>query len=109
MLKRVREVLLTDYIGAIVIAILIADACRTVLFMIVYPAEVLLLAHPRTSAWFGPGTPPAFDWNIYADYILRLVTFAVIVAFMAWWLFGSKAGQPSQEQTPEEASEEETP
>jgi len=102
MLKRVRDILLTDYIGAIVIAILIADACRNLVYMIVYTVEVPLLANPRTSPWFGPGTPPQFDWNIYADYIVRLVTYVVAIALMAWWLFARKEPQPPQEEAPEE-------
>jgi len=92
MLARLKRILLTQYIGAIVTACMAAQGLLAIIAMIVWPltwalsirgqAPVDILGHPQ---------PTAFPWDQeIVDFVNAALNFAVAFALVRW-LYGGTA------------------
>jgi len=104
MLGRIREILLTQYIGAIIVGFLAVDAISTVISIAVSPATFYLLRQQPRSL-FG-AQEPAYDWSGLIVSIVRTALYLVPICLVVRWLYWQKAGSAPVEVDSNEAPPE---
>ena len=100
-MNRVREILLTEYIGAILIALLISDAVVRVITLLggrLYYVFVLARYLPESRH------EPPFSYSILTA-ITEIALYLGSAYLLARWLYGSKRGVgPEGAQAPEDSA-----
>jgi len=98
-MKRVREILLTQYIGAIVVGMLIAQAVMTAISIVIQP---IIWYSTRASGSALGGSAPGFDFSRSLSPGLTTVLYVAVSYVLLSWLYGSG---PDSADTPENQPE----
>ena len=90
-MRRIREILLTQYIGAIAIAIVFAQVVSAFIALLIEPLQWILrvrLVHNQTtgSARYPPDAPP-YPWDEFLLQFANVLLYFIIFYAMARWLY----------------------
>lgn len=92
MVQRVREILLTQYIGAIVIALVAAHCVQTLVLLMVSIIWQLVCMWRTPSGVFGESQSAGFNWLAAIHGLVEfLLNAAVVWALMRWLYFRHEA------------------
>ena len=99
MLERIRKVLLTDYIGAIVIAFLGADAFTSAIRLVLVPVSFWSGKHSQYRSVLGYpiGEAVSFPWDNLIQPAVTLGLYLGIVYLLVRWLYLPKPLPPEAE------------
>jgi len=100
-MKRIREILLNEYIGAIAIGFLLAQAAGVAITLIMRPIGFYLDRESRRSIF---GTQ-SFPWGTMVGPAINLVLYAAIAFGLLYWLYLKQAPQNLPSKEAEERSE----
>jgi hypothetical protein len=102
MLQKLRQILLTQYIGAIVIAIVAAHCVQTFTILVISILWHWVIVWRTPAGVLGESQSPAFDWfatvHGFVDFLLNGV---VACWLMRWLYFGHDANAVPEGLTPE--------
>lgn len=108
-MKRIREILLNEYIGAITIGLVLAQAAGIAISIVMRPISFYLERSNRPRSIFG-ATDTTFPWGSLVAPTINLVL-SLLVAFVLFdWLYlkqahrGTPAAPDREPETPEEGS-----
>ena len=106
-MTRIREILLTQYIGAIVIALLLVNAFGNFIQLCMLPIVFQVSVHFRSHSVFGSVNEPQFDWQGFLSVAVRVVLYvAATYALVAWlYLQREPVEEPEVAEGPEEPDE----
>ena len=103
MLIRIRKVLLTDYIGAIVIAFLGADAFTAAIRVVLVLLSFWAAPHSQPRSVFGypVGDAVPFPWDSLIQQTVTLALYLGTVYLLVRWLYLPKPSpaEPEAEET----------
>jgi hypothetical protein len=96
-MKKLREVLLTQYIGAIAIGFMLAQTVTGVISGIVQTGVTYFSASHESSSVLGG--PPVFPWKTLIFWLVTVIL-DLLVAFLLikWLYFSDEADQNSSEE-----------
>jgi len=89
LMKKVREILLNEYIGAITIGLLLAQALGGVISTILQPMITYLENRSRPSSIFAPA-PSIFNWPSLIINIISIILHLLVAFLLFMWLYGKK-------------------
>jgi len=95
-MERIREILLTQYIGAIVIAMLLTEALGGVVSVLVEPVIWYQQASRLRSA-MEPGLKP-FPWSDLLPLGIRILLYAFVAYLLLSWLYRNERTSPADEE-----------
>jgi hypothetical protein len=100
MIAKVREILLTQYIGAILVACIGCHAAIAFVGVIVRDAA-WYIAQQRYRSVFGRSTVP-FPWENLIFTVINIVLYLLLAYFLARWLYprASSTAVPSEGEQP---------
>jgi len=107
MVQRIRELLLTQYIGAMVIALVAAQGFIHLIAIVTGPLNVYLLNYAQQlrggSSVFTP--PPRIDWHLSIGFAVNAVLSFGVAYLLLRWLYLRPAEPPGEETPKQQASE----
>jgi len=113
LMKRIREILLNEYIGAITIGLLLAQALGGVISTILQPMITYLENRSRPASIFAPA-PSIFNWPSLIINIISIILHLLVAFLLFTWLYGrsvppsvpaAESAMPQEDNTPEEPRE----
>src|SRR5271157_6631549 len=113
MLQKLRQILLTQYIGAIVTAIVAAHCVQTFTILVISILWHWVIVWRTPAGVLGESQPQLFDWNTAIYHLVDvLLNGAVVYGLMRWLYFGHEASavpevappEPPEPQTTEQNS-----
>src|SRR5215471_5182156 len=92
-MRRLREVLVNEYIGAIAIGFLLAQAAGGVVGVILQPLITYFEQRGRPQSIFAP-TPSVFNWPQLIVGTVSVVLHLLAAWLLLYWLYLRKRPQP---------------
>lgn len=86
MLERIKQILLTQYIGAIIVAFIGVQGILGVLGVFMQPVFWMLTGQRRTSVFVAPERP-AFDWNVLLASTVNAALHLLVAYLLFRWLY----------------------
>jgi hypothetical protein len=86
---RIRSILLTDYIGAITIGFVVAQAVTAFIGAFIAPFDSYWQLARRHDVTGGPA--PVFSWQMLTVGLVSSALYALIALLLAKWLYGPGA------------------
>jgi|SRR5690242_12190229 len=84
---RIRELLLTQYIGAIVIGLLISQAITNLVSTILVPAGWYLESRGAARSVLGFSSPQPFNWDRFLLNVIGVGLYLLIAYLLLRWLY----------------------
>jgi hypothetical protein len=97
MLARIKRILLTQYIGAIVTALIAAQGISGLISLLVFPLSWHLMirrGEPGSQVWHMPGTPQAYDWSQTIVSLVSVTLHFLVVYILMRWLYFEEEPSP---------------
>jgi len=94
--RRLREVLRNEYIGAIAIGFLLAQSAGALIGTIMRPVEFYVSTSSRQQSVFGFNQSNAFPWPSLFAPLITFILYLVIATLLMYWLYWHDAGRPDQ-------------
>ncbi len=94
MLQKLRQILLTQYIGAIVTAILAAQCVQTFANLILLFVWHLISVWRTPASILGESRNLDFDWATAIYTIVKALLYAAVVSGLMWWLYLGRQVSP---------------
>ncbi|MFZ0961976.1 MAG: hypothetical protein WAO35_13815 [Terriglobia bacterium] len=92
MIQKLRQILLTQYIGAIVTAIVAAHCVQTFTVLVISILWHWVIEWRTPAGVFGESHTQGFDWNMAIYHLVDvLLNGAVVYSLMRWLYFGHNA------------------
>jgi ABC-type Fe3+-siderophore transport system permease subunit len=85
--RRIRELLLTQYIGAIVIGLVISQAITNFVSAIVVPAGWYLEERSAYRNVLGSRSPEPFNWYRFLISLITVALYILIAYLLLRWLY----------------------
>lgn len=106
-MRSIRELLLRQYIGAMVIALVAAQGFSHLIAIITVPLDRYLLNYAHQlrggSSLFTPA--PQIDWRVSIGFAVNAVLSFVVAYLLLRWLYLRPAEPPGEETPNQQASE----
>ncbi len=102
-MHRIRELLLTQYIGAIVIGLVISQAITNFVSTILIPAGWYL--ESRNASRSVLGSPRPFMWDRFVVNLIAVALYVLIAYLLVRWLYLTEENQGHAEGIDESAAD----
>jgi len=84
---KIRELLLTQYIGAIVIGLVISQAITSFVMAILVPATFYLAERSAPRSVFGFSEPQPFNWDRLVLNLIGVALYLAVAYLLLRWLY----------------------
>ena len=95
-MRTIRDLLRNEYIGAITIGFVLAQAIGLTIDTFVRPLQFYLLDRGRHSSLFGTTD---YHWNSLLSPVITIVLYAIVAFSLFWWLYLRSEPEPVPENT----------
>lgn len=100
LMKRLREVLRNEYIGAIAIGFLLFQAVSDLIAAVMQPLVTYIQNHNRPQSVFA-APPSIFDWPRLTLSLVDVVLHLLVVFLLILWLYRTPKPKPAPGVSPE--------
>jgi hypothetical protein len=97
---RIRELLLTQYIGAIVIGLVLSQGITSFVSAVLVPTAWYLAERSAPRSVFGFTPPQPFNWDRFVLNLIAVVLYLLVAYLLLRWLYlqgGDGRAEPLQE------------
>lgn len=86
-MHRIRELLLTQYIGAIVIGLVLSQAITSLVTAILVPVAFYLAERSAFHSALGFSSPQSFNWDRFVLNLITVVLYLLVSYLLLRWLY----------------------
>lgn len=104
-MKRLREILRNEYIGAIAIGFLLFQAVSDLISAVMQPLVTYIQNRSRPQSVFA-AAPSIFDWPRLILSLVDVVLHLIVVFLLIWWLYRTPKPKPVPAVSPEKPQTE---